>query len=196
MRRSVYSSFTAITAPRQDRPELVARFRRAGLTQKQTAETLGIGQKTVQREEPEGLRGQRGPSKTGQMSSFGGDVIEAEIVDEEPRPTPPVWVVPDDVWEPSPNRHLLIFSTFQLGSQLQDTDVRAQLAQAAPRICGLCGSCHILLKEGRGFCRVSLAPPTSGITFTPCPAHLRVMFIVLGFGLTACTSARESAHLP
>lgn len=100
MRRSVYGGFTAIAAPRQDRPELVARFRRAGLTQKQTAETLGVGLNTVARAEPEDLQGQRGPSKTPQMGGFEENVVVAEIVDDDPpaKPEPEIWRVPDDAW--------------------------------------------------------------------------------------------------
>lgn len=52
MRRAEYSAVTSVTAPRAERPELVARFRNAGLTQKQTAETLGIHQATVSRLDP------------------------------------------------------------------------------------------------------------------------------------------------
>lgn len=92
MRRSVYSSLPAITAPRQDRPELVARFRRAGLTQTETARTLGVGQATVARlDEPTYKR-----KSNIQMDIQEPDVVDAEIVEEEPRPTPPVWVIPDD----------------------------------------------------------------------------------------------------
>lgn len=49
MRRAEYGSLTSITAPREERPELVARFRGAGLTQQQTADTLGVHRETVKR---------------------------------------------------------------------------------------------------------------------------------------------------
>lgn len=47
MRRGEYGALTSVSAPRAERPELVARFRSAGLTQKETADTLGVSQKTV-----------------------------------------------------------------------------------------------------------------------------------------------------
>lgn len=48
MRNGEYASLTSITAPRAERPELVSRFRKAGLTQIETAETLGLSRRTVQ----------------------------------------------------------------------------------------------------------------------------------------------------
>lgn len=104
MRAAEYGHLSGIAAPRQDRPELVARFRRAGLTQKQTADTLGVGLNTVARAEPDDMHGQRGPSKTHHLGGFGEGIIDAEIVEEEPRAEPPVWVVPDSAWEASPLR--------------------------------------------------------------------------------------------
>lgn len=104
MRAAEYGHLSGIAAPRQDRPDLVARFRRAGLTQKQTSETLGVSDRTVRNEEPDDMRGSRGPEKTGNFSGFQDDVVDAEMVEEEPRSEPPVWVVPDAAWEPSPTR--------------------------------------------------------------------------------------------
>jgi hypothetical protein len=49
MRSQEYGALASVTAPRASRPELVARFRNAGLTQAQTAETLGVDQATVSR---------------------------------------------------------------------------------------------------------------------------------------------------
>lgn len=83
MRKDEYAALENISAPRAERPALVARFRGAGLTQVQTAATLGIAAKTVQRIEPGEMRGQRGPSKTGHTSSFSEDVVDAELVDDD-----------------------------------------------------------------------------------------------------------------
>lgn len=47
MRQGEYAALTSIAAPRAERPELVSRFRNAGLTQKETAATLGVSQGTV-----------------------------------------------------------------------------------------------------------------------------------------------------
>lgn len=96
MRRGVYGGFTAIAAPRQDRPELVARFRRAGLTQRETAETLGVNVRTVIRvDEPTYTPRD---SKVTNVTSD-ADVIDAEIVEDVPaKPVPVVWRVPDDAW--------------------------------------------------------------------------------------------------
>lgn len=85
MRREVYGGLTNVTAPRAERPELVSRFRAAGLTQKETASTLGVTVKTVQREDEPTYR-PRGEAKETNVAFE--DVIDAEIVEDEP-PTPP-----------------------------------------------------------------------------------------------------------
>lgn len=82
MRRGEYGNLTSISAPRAERPELIARFRGVGLTQRETAETLGVGVNTVARHEPDDLRGQRGPAKTHQAGGFEPEVIDAEIVED------------------------------------------------------------------------------------------------------------------
>lgn len=77
MRRGEYGALTSVTAPRAERPELVSRFRRAGLTQKQTADTLGVTTKTVKRDEhPEWKQGTNVPSPTN-----ADDIVDAEIVE-------------------------------------------------------------------------------------------------------------------
>lgn len=48
MRTGEYASLSSITAPRAERPELISRFRKAGLTQAEAAETLGVSRRTVQ----------------------------------------------------------------------------------------------------------------------------------------------------
>lgn len=78
-RQREYANLSNVVAPRAERPELVARFRNAGLTQRETAETLGMGVNTVARHEPEDMRGSRGPSKTPQTVGF---------EDERPAPRP------------------------------------------------------------------------------------------------------------
>ncbi|MEW2010889.1 hypothetical protein AB0300_15580 [Microbacterium sp. NPDC078814] len=89
MRHAEYTNLNGVQAPRAERPELIARFRQAGLTQKETAGTLGVGINTVARNEPADLRGQRGPEKTPQVGGFEEEVIDAEIVEDD-RPTPEV----------------------------------------------------------------------------------------------------------
>ena len=85
MRREVYGGLTNVTAPRAERPELVSRFRQAGLTQRETAETLGVGLRTVERvAEPVYAPREVKPPLGGSGSV---DVIEAELVDDDP-PSP------------------------------------------------------------------------------------------------------------
>ena len=98
MRHAAYGSLTSISAPRAERPELVARFRRAGLTQQQTADTLGIGERTVKRHD-EPTYAPREPKVPNGTSD---EVVDAEVVDDtedyvtdqadldaEPAPTKP-----------------------------------------------------------------------------------------------------------
>lgn len=92
MRRAVYGNLSSVTAPRAERPELVARFRRAGLTQRETAETLGVSTDTVSRNEPADHQGQRGPSKTPQMQGFSDSAVTAT---EQADDTPPANVNPE-----------------------------------------------------------------------------------------------------
>lgn len=84
MRRGEYGSLTSVSAPRAERPELISRFRGAGLTQKQTADTLGVSERTVKRDDP--TEGARGPAK-GTFVPFqpADDIVDAELVeDDEP----------------------------------------------------------------------------------------------------------------
>jgi hypothetical protein len=81
MRRGEYGSLTSVTAPRAERPELVQRFRKAGLTQRETAETLGVSRETVKRNDEPTYR-PRDPK--GADAPFGHDVVEAELVEDEP----------------------------------------------------------------------------------------------------------------
>jgi hypothetical protein len=83
MRRAEYGSLNRVSAPRAETPELVARFRTAGLTQTQTAETLGIGQKTVSRHDPSDNTGVGRP-RVSQMTNAG--IVDAELVEDEPTP--------------------------------------------------------------------------------------------------------------
>ncbi|WP_336629958.1 MULTISPECIES: hypothetical protein [unclassified Microbacterium] len=76
MRQVEYTSLDGVTAPRAERPELIARFRRAGLTQKETAGTLGVSLMTARRNDPD-------PAPSVQKNTP-EDVIEAEIVDDDP----------------------------------------------------------------------------------------------------------------
>lgn len=62
MRSGEYGSLSSVVAPRAERPELVARFRGAGLTQKETAATLGVAVPTVKRAEHPEWKGSNDPS--------------------------------------------------------------------------------------------------------------------------------------
>lgn len=75
MRRAEYGGLTSITAPREERPELVSRFRNAGLTQRQTAETLGVTKRTVERDE--------NPHQLRSTNVDIADVIDAEVVEDD-----------------------------------------------------------------------------------------------------------------
>lgn len=88
MRRKVYGGMANVTAPRAERPELVSRFRAAGLTQKETAATLGIGKATVERHDT--VPGARGPARNSSNEEFPltEDVIDAELVEDDPEPLP------------------------------------------------------------------------------------------------------------
>lgn len=78
MRAAVYASLTNVSAPRAERPELVARFRGAGLTQQQTAATLGVTTRTVKSDEhPEWKEGKNFPSEP-------EDIVDAEVIEAEP----------------------------------------------------------------------------------------------------------------
>lgn len=81
MRRSVYGGLTNVTAPRAERPELVSRFRAAGLTQVETAATLGVSRRTVQ-EYSEPVYEKRSSALSSNPAAE--EVIDAEIVDDEP----------------------------------------------------------------------------------------------------------------
>ena len=82
MRRGEYGALTSVTAPRAERPELVSRFRGAGLTQQQTAATLGVSERTVKNYDEPTYR-PREPKV--QNCTFGkADVVDAELVEDEP----------------------------------------------------------------------------------------------------------------
>ncbi|WP_336630041.1 MULTISPECIES: helix-turn-helix transcriptional regulator [unclassified Microbacterium] len=83
MRRIEYTSLNGVQAPRAERPELIARFRKAGLTQTQTAEALGLSRPTVARHD-EPTYQPRAANVSNDTFADDADVIEAEIVDDEP----------------------------------------------------------------------------------------------------------------
>lgn len=96
MRREVYGGLTAITAPRKERPELIARFRRAGLTQHETAATLGVSRPTVARHD-EPTYEPRGANVSNDTFAPESEVIEAELIEDAP-PAPDVWRVTAADW--------------------------------------------------------------------------------------------------
>ncbi|VXC31343.1 hypothetical protein MICRO8M_90066 [Microbacterium sp. 8M] len=79
MRREGYGGLTNVTPPRAERPELVSRFRAAGLTQTETADTLGVSRETVKRNDQPTYQPRKGTKVP-----FRDDVIEAEIIDDDP----------------------------------------------------------------------------------------------------------------
>lgn len=95
MRRAVYGNLNQISAPRAERPELVARFRGAGLTQRETAETLGTHVNTVKRydgptykpREVKVPNGTSAPEPPANVNTETGEIVDAEIVEDEPEPT-------------------------------------------------------------------------------------------------------------
>lgn len=81
MRREVYGNLNRITAPRAETPELVSRFRDAGLTQVETARTLGLSQKTVSRhDEPRQVH----PRRSSHMTTSDPDAIDADVIEDTP----------------------------------------------------------------------------------------------------------------
>lgn len=87
MRREVYGGLTNVTAPRAERPELISRFRTAGLTQTETATTLGVSRPTVARHD-EPTYQPRESNVSNDTFTAGEEVVDAEIVEDEPAPKP------------------------------------------------------------------------------------------------------------
>lgn len=77
MREAEYGG-AAFMVPAKNRPELVARIRAAGLTQQEVADTAGVTERTVRRDE----------NRTNvRLDDSADDIIDAEIVeDDEPDP--------------------------------------------------------------------------------------------------------------
>ena len=134
MRSAEYASLTNVTAPRAERRELVVRFRAAGLTQVETARTLGVSDRTVRNEEPEDLRGTRGPEKTGKVAGFtpDDDVIEAEIVGDAPADADTGEVL-DNPHPPAPRRRAITESARDIAHDLRKTTERLQRLAADDR---------------------------------------------------------------
>lgn len=82
MRSAEYGALTGISVPRAERGELVARFRQAGLTQRETAETLGVSLRTVKYDDEPTYA----PRDTKVQVCTSEDVVEAELVDDDPVP--------------------------------------------------------------------------------------------------------------
>ena len=76
MREAEYGG-AAFMVPSKSRPEIVARMRAKGLTQKEAAATAGVSVPTIKRDEHPEWKGSNDPSND--------DVVDAEIVeDDEP----------------------------------------------------------------------------------------------------------------
>lgn len=91
MRTAVYGGLSGVTAPRAERPELIARFRQAGLTQRETAATLGVAVPTVKRAEHPEWKGSNDPLPSDaavyepdMQVLVHEDVIDVEVVEDEP----------------------------------------------------------------------------------------------------------------
>ena len=78
MREAEYGG-AAFMVPSKSRPEIVARIRTAGLTQRETAETVGVTEQTIYNDE----RKDRDPKYLGR-SEPDDDVIDAEVIEDEP----------------------------------------------------------------------------------------------------------------
>lgn len=102
MREAEYGG-AAFMVPSKSRPEIVARIRAAGLTQREAAATAGVTEQTVYNDE----RRERDPKYLGRPTSTDDDVIDAEIVeDDEPinvnTETGEVPTPPNEVTDPTP----------------------------------------------------------------------------------------------
>lgn len=91
MREAEYGG-AAFMVPAKSRPEIVARIRAKGLTQKEIAETAGVDPATVSRDlanassgQPAAITNARGQQRPATYSRTTDDVVDAEIVeDDEP----------------------------------------------------------------------------------------------------------------
>ena len=80
MREAEYGG-VAFMVPSKDRPELVARIRAKGITQREAAATTGVTEQTIYNDE----RKARDPKYLGRHQAE-GDVIDAEVIeDDEPQ---------------------------------------------------------------------------------------------------------------
>lgn len=79
MREAEYGG-AAFMVPSKSRPEIVARIREAGLTQREAAATAGVSVPTIKRDEHPEWKGSNDPPRD--------DVIDAEIVEADETPTP------------------------------------------------------------------------------------------------------------
>lgn len=97
MRDAEYGGI-AFMVPPKNRPELVGRMRAKGLTQKEIADTAGVTERTVRSDLAStgnvsgspitNSRGQQRPATYARPERHDDDVIDAEIVEDEPAPAP------------------------------------------------------------------------------------------------------------
>ena len=91
MREAEYGG-VAFMVPSKDRPELVARIRAKGITQREAAATTGVTEQTIYNDE----RKARDPKYLGRHQDD-GDVIDAEVIeDDEPQVDTKAGEVSDD----------------------------------------------------------------------------------------------------
>ena len=91
MREAEYGG-VAFMVPSKDRPELVARIRAKGITQREVAATTGVTEQTIYNDE----RKARDPKYLGRHQAE-GDVIDAEVIeDDEPQVDTRTGEVSDD----------------------------------------------------------------------------------------------------
>lgn len=79
MREAEYGG-AAFMVPSKSRPEIVARIREAGLTQREAAATAGVSVPTIKRDEHPEWKGSNDPPRD--------DVIDAELVEDDEPTTP------------------------------------------------------------------------------------------------------------
>lgn len=84
MRRNEYGALTSVSPPRAERPELISRFRGAGLTQKETAATLGVSERTIKTYDQPSYQ-PRAP-KVQNCTFEQPEVVDAEVIEDDDRP--------------------------------------------------------------------------------------------------------------
>lgn len=129
MREAEYGG-AAFMVPSKSRPEIVARIRAAGLTQKEIAETAGVGQSTVDRDLKTQMGNEDAPATP--ITNSRGQSRPATYTRSEPEPEPDT---SDD--------EVIDAEIVDNPQDLQDaTDTTTDPATAEPVINRTCPTCH------------------------------------------------------